>query len=49
MYDEKWRIIIGESRYEVFEFDNLKIMMENLTKILNIKDKFGRIDEKTKS
>ena len=40
MYEGKWQIHIGE---EIWEFENLKEMQENLTKILRIKDKHGRI------
>lgn len=40
MYNEKWRIIFGE---EILEFENVDIFKEVLEKLINIKDKYGRI------
>ena len=40
MVNEKWRIEIGDEKWE---FKDLKELQTNLNIILNIKDKFGRI------
>jgi hypothetical protein len=40
MYGNNWRIEIGD---EIWEFPTLEDMKINLDKILDIKDKFGRL------
>jgi len=42
LYNNKWQIQIEN---EIWEFDNLVEMQKNLNKILEMKDKFGRIKE----
>jgi len=43
MFEDKWRITIGDMDKEVWEFDSLKEMQSVLDTMLKLKDKYGRL------
>ena len=43
MFQDKWRIKIGDCYGETFEFDKTKDMLVVLNQLVKIKDDYGRI------